>query len=701
MGRSRSTVVGIAALTVLAGMYAVPASGATTYGAVGTKPTVCSSPVSGPASAPAGAVVVNPATDSDLTNKTNAYPAGTTFWLAPGVHTLGTSQYGQVIPKDNDVFLGAPGAVLDGKGLNNFAFTQHAKNVTIQYLTVRNFNAPVDQGVVNHDSGDGWTIADNTMINNHGAAMMAGAGQKILRNCLKDNGQYGINAYQVGDGIAGLTVEGNEIAGNNTDDLETKNPGCGCTGGMKFWAVNGADVRNNWIHNNHSVGLWADTNNNDFLIENNWITDNDSEAVFYEVSYNLTLRNNTITGNTIVKGKSFAARGDNFPVSAIYLSESGGDSRVPARTAKIDIYGNLLSNNWSGVTAWENADRFCNSPANTSSGYCTKSVPSTSTCSSPGINSAPLYSDCRWKTQNVAVHNNSFAFDPTAVGCTNGLCGGMAVLSNWGTYPSWSPYQGQVIEDAVTTKQNNVWSSNVYSGPWKFMAHDTGVNLTSSAWSAAPYNQDLGSTFNGTVTAPAPTPTTSPSPSPTTSPSPSPSPTTSPSPSPTTSPSPSPTTSPTPVQTGNALDANTAGAEASIGQWVNWYSAKPARTTTYKHSGTAGLQITATASYGWGLQLANWPGFTTSAGARNVSFWIRSGSTAANNAVVGLKVTWKNDSGTDLGSTTLNSPKLTSSWQKAAVAATAPAGTTHAWLTLTGSTAVNSIVQVDDIYVGS
>jgi hypothetical protein len=600
--------------------------------------------------------VVNPAVDRDLITKTNASPAGTRFWLASGVHTLGTSSTGQVVPKNNDVFLGAPGAILDGRGVNNFAFTQHASNVTVQYLTVRNFNAPVGQGVVNHDSGNNWTIADDVITANHGAGMMAGAGQKVLRNCLKDNGQYGLNAYQSGDGITGLTIAGNEISGNNTDDLETKNPGCGCTGGVKFWAVNGADVRDNWIHNNHSVGLWADTNNNDFLVENNWITDNDSEAVFYEISYNLTLRNNTFTGNTFVKGKSFASKGNNFPVGAIYLSESGGDARVPARTSKIDIYGNLLSNNWSGITAWENADRFCNSPANTSRGYCTKSVPSTSACSAPGINSAPLYSDCRWKTQNVAVHDNSFAFDPTAVGCTNGLCGRMAILSNVGSQPSWSPYQGQVVEDAVTLHQNNVWSDNAYTGTWGFMAHDTGVALSAHGWTAAPYHQDAGSTFNGTVIS-------------------------------------SPSV--------NILDANTAGAEANVGQWRNWFSSAVARTTSVAHSGTASLQISATASYGWGTQLANYPGFATASGAKHMSFWIRSGSTSANNAVVTLTVTWKNASGGDLGVTTLTSPKLTGSWQQASVAVTAPTGTTRAWLTLTGTTANGSIVQLDDIYVGS
>ena len=447
--------------------------------------------------APAGAIVVDPAVVGDLDKKTEAAPAGSTFWLKPGTHTLGTGQYDQVVPKDNDTFLGAPGAVLDGKGHNDFAFTQHAKNVTISNLTVQNFTSPQDQGVVNHDSADGWTIQNSTIQNNRGAGLMAGAKQKMLGNCLRNNGQYALNAYQEGDRISGLVLSGNEIVGNNTDDWESKVPGCGCSGGVKFWAVNGADIRNNWVHDNRGVGLWADTNNNDFLIENNLIENNDGEGVFYEISYNLILRDNVFRKNALVSGKEFADRGDDFPEASVYLSESGGDSRIPARTSKIDIYGNAFDNNWSGITAWENADRFCNSPANTSSGDCTRLVPKVSTCSTPSIAKSPLVDTCRWKTQNVDVHGNTFTFDPKVVGCTNGMCGRMALLSNYGTYPSWSPYKGDVVQNAVTFKQTNSWHGNTYSGPWKFIPFDTSRTLTSAQWTSAPYGQDACSNFAG------------------------------------------------------------------------------------------------------------------------------------------------------------------------------------------------------------
>ncbi|GAA4539901.1 right-handed parallel beta-helix repeat-containing protein [Amycolatopsis samaneae] len=450
----------------------------------------------GPATAPAGAVAVDPAVKGDLREKTKASPPGTTFWLAPGTHLLGDDRYHQVEPKDGDVYLGAPGAVVDGRKTNNYAFTGHAKNVRIQYLTVQGFTAPRDEGVVNHDSGDGWVIEHSAIQDNDGAGLMAGAGQQVRGDCLRRNGQYGMNAFAEGNRITGLVVEGNEIAGNNTGDWEKRVDGCGCTGGVKFWSVNGADVRGNWVHDNRGTALWADTNNNDFVIEGNVIEGNDGPAIFYEISYNAIIRDNTIRRNNWVEGRKRADGGDNFPAGTVYLSEAGGEPRVPARTDRIDFSGNVLQDNWSGVTLWENADRFCNSPANTSTDSCTRLVPDRARCAAPGIDVAPLRADCRWKTARVEIHDNRFLLDPAVVGCTT-ACGRMALLSNYGTYPDWSPYRGGTVQDAITFGQGNRWYHNTYTGPWTFVAHEPGHVVEFGEWRGAPYGQDRDSTFGG------------------------------------------------------------------------------------------------------------------------------------------------------------------------------------------------------------
>ncbi|MCQ4213321.1 right-handed parallel beta-helix repeat-containing protein [Streptomyces longispororuber] len=472
-------------------------SGAATAGApasVATTAKVCAKPGPGPAKPPKGAVTVDPKVVNDLYTKTQKSPPNTTFWLKPGKHLLEKAQYAQVIPKKGDRYLGAPGAVLDGRKTNQYAFGGHASDVTISSLTVQGFVPPQDEGVVNHGSADGWVIEHSTIQYNSGAGLMTGARQQIRGNCLRGNGQYGINGYKEGDSIRGLVVEGNEIVGNNTDDWEKRRPGCGCTGGMKFWAVNGADIRGNWVHDNLGAGFWADTNNNDFLIENNLFENNNGAALIYEISYNAIIRNNTIRRNNWVEGRRSADRGDNFPFGTVYLSEAGGEPRIKARTDKIDVYRNVLENNWNGITLWESADRFCNSPANTSGSYCTLLVKDTARCKKPAIADPPLYDDCRWKTQRVDIHANRFLLDKSVVKCED-KCDRMAVLANYGTYPKWSPYKGLRVAQAITRKQHNRWHDNTYRGPWTFVVQDPSQALDRAQWQSTPYRQDAGSTF--------------------------------------------------------------------------------------------------------------------------------------------------------------------------------------------------------------
>ncbi|HEY3465545.1 MAG TPA: right-handed parallel beta-helix repeat-containing protein [Amycolatopsis sp.] len=458
-----------------------------------TVAAVCGHVPAGPATAPAGAVVVDPAVRGDLLVKTEASPPGTTFWLAPGTHTLGDGEYDQVAPKDGDHYIGAPGAVVDGKKVNRYAFTGKAGKVTVEHLTVTGFVPPDNEGAVNHDSGPDWTIQANDLSGNSGAAVMAGTRQVLKGNCLRGNGQYGLNGC-CGD-LAGLLVEGNEFVGNNAEDVEKKYPeGCGCSGAMKLWAVNGADIRGNWIHDNRGPGIWADTNNNDFLIEHNVIENNDDNAIFYETSYNAVIRDNVIKGNNVVAGRKYVAEDDSFPVAAIYISESGGEPRVKARTAKIEITGNTLENNWSGITLWENADRFCNSPANSSTGVCTLLQPDVAKCAAPGIATEPLRTDCRWKTQNVDIHDNRFAVDPSVLDCRE-MCARMGLLSNYGTVPEWSPYQAEAVERAITFHQGNRWHDNRYAGPWTFVTEEASRVVEQGRWQGVPYQQDQGSTF--------------------------------------------------------------------------------------------------------------------------------------------------------------------------------------------------------------
>lgn len=95
----------------------------------------------------------------------------------------------------------------------------------------------------------------------------------------------------------------------------------------------------------------------------------------------------------------------------------------------------------------------------------------------------------------MSVHDNEFRVTPANIGRKNECCARQAIIANWGTVPDWSPYRGEVIEEAITLHQNNHFNPNHYVGPRKFMLHDTSQTVAWSAWRAAPYAQDAGSTL--------------------------------------------------------------------------------------------------------------------------------------------------------------------------------------------------------------
>ena len=628
----------------------------------------------GPAAPPEGAVIV-PAGDNSGFDFNRP---GATFWFASGVHTLGDGIYSQIIARDGATYVGAPGAVIDGRNLNLYAFTGTATGVTIRHLTIRNFGRGLDnnnEGVVNHDAGDGWQVEYNTITANDGAGVFLGSDNTVRYNCLKDNGQYGFSMYKPpvegGSAIRNIVLDHNEIAGNNTDDWETLEPGCGCTGGGKFWDVQGARVTNNWVHDNRSVGLWADTNNIDFLFEGNYIADNDDEGIWYEISYNATIRGNTLVNNAWVKG----LHNQGSPAPAVYLSESGGDARLASAVsgaAKIRIQDNYFANNFSGVSIYENANRFCNSNGNTSKGYCTPFVSPTRIpephdydyvdpinaghpCYAQ-IDSEPYRTDCRWRSRNIEVTGNEFHFDPAVVPCEGAdYCGVQALIATGADNLPWSPYTVAGVQDEVMFSAGNRFADNRYYGPWRF-AKRWGERIGFAAWQAAPYLQDAGSTSDqgggGDPGDPGPS--------------------------------------------GNLVDADTATLEGSIGIWSGWYGASVASSDAQAHGGSHALRVDIAEPY-WGVEAANYPGYVASPGSKAVTFWARAGvGVAANPRLV---LDWRAGDGQVLASSVIAIPASDAAWTEASTVVEAPAGTSTVSVTLVGSGSAGASFYLDDLAV--
>jgi Right handed beta helix region len=475
----------------------------------------------GPSSRPRGAVRVRAGNNAHFADA--GLKPGRKYWFAPGVHTLGRSRFSQIQPENGDTFIGAPGAVISGQGRNQFAFVSDARNVTISYLTIEGFIPPEGQGAVNQNLARGWVISRNTIQRNApGAGAMVAGDNTVSHNCLTRNGEYGFSVFgepgspgtsRLTGGPAHVRVIDNEISYNNTCNFEDVSPdpvprsqipapcqgagqntGCGCSGGGKFWRVQNAVVDGNYVHNNYNVGLWADTNNNGFIFKHNYISDNYAEGILYEISYNALIEDNTFSRNA--EGAGPANPG--FPTGAIYISESGGDARVPnsAGIKTLTISGNTFTDNWSGVVLWESADRFCGSPNNSSTGVCTLVAPgvaSIKTCTEKNLAGATaagrpdLYDLCRWKTQHVLVRDNRFQMNTSAVARCRGSansCGENAIFSQYGTSPSWSPYKGTVIERAVTAHAGNRFSANTYTGHWRYLYGSQDGVLSAPQWRA-------------------------------------------------------------------------------------------------------------------------------------------------------------------------------------------------------------------------
>ena len=507
---------------------APPSSASSSSPASGTAPssppvTWCENglPTSPYTSAPSGAVTV-PAGDNSSFNFSNA---NTTYWFAPGTHTLGNGQYDQIGVGNGSTYMGAPGAVIDGQNVNQSAFVGtyndlSDENVTIEYLTIQHFNPNNGSGAVNVNGNNGWTEKYDLMQDNSpGAAMMLGGDNVVSDNCLTKNGEYGFNGYSYVDetygstftgGATNITFTGNDVAGNNTEKTQA-----GSEGGGKFWMNGDVVVTGNYVHNNiDSPGLWMDTDNAGFLVQGNYFANNDGEGLFYEISYNADIIDNTFVDNAIQGGEGNGG----FPTGAIYISESGGNASVPSTYAgQMNIQGNVFQDNWAGVVVWQNSNRYSGDgqdpgtltpPSGTTVASWINNGPSL--CAKNLSETTPVDYNalCQWRAQNVTVQDNTFQFNPSdslyGGQCTQnnscGMNGLFSEVSSTSAYPRWS------VCNAISNNQNNHFQNNTYTGPWTFMYFNQGDSEAPSAWQAGLTNvessgydfpaQDQGSTFS-------------------------------------------------------------------------------------------------------------------------------------------------------------------------------------------------------------
>ena len=309
--------------------------------AAATRGVLTTEPAPAPSCLAGGGVAIGAGDDAQ--SVVNAHGAGTTYIVKAGTHLRNFS----VQPKSGDRFCGEPGAVLDGGRSLASAFSGGATNVTLDSITVQEYN-PGWQGaaIQPQTHASGWVVRNVSALRNGWAGLLAADGMKILGGHYNDNDQLGIGGNEAtGILLDGLdddpaTLDGPELARNHTlhESCEWE------AGGMK-WDVGQVTVRNAYVHDNDCRGLWADINARGALIEHNLVEDNWAEGIFYEISQDAVIRNNRIyrngAGRRLVLGRrhhgglQLQRRGLQQPA----LRQPQRDHRHPAGPARLHPAG--------------------------------------------------------------------------------------------------------------------------------------------------------------------------------------------------------------------------------------------------------------------------------------------------------------------------------------------------------------------------
>jgi len=212
-----------------------------------------------------------------------------------------------------------------------------ASNITLQDLIVEKYASPTNSAAVNLGNSPlgavNWTVTNSEVRWNHGGGIGMDTETSARNNYVHHNCGYGF----MGAGV-NLIVEGNHIASNNIMAGSTNT--CGYesfwgAGGSKWVYTTNLVVRGNFSHHNDGPGLWTDINNIYSLYENNVIEDNARGGIFHEISYDATIRNNTLHRN---------GTGRDFP----WWTTGAGIEVVSSRN--VEVYGNTLVDNWQGIT---------------------------------------------------------------------------------------------------------------------------------------------------------------------------------------------------------------------------------------------------------------------------------------------------------------------------------------------------------------
>jgi hypothetical protein len=255
--------------------------------------------------------------------------------------------------------------------------------VTVEYLDISH-DLHTTTGTIY--TGSGWKIKDNNIHDGYGTpgqgdAIYGGDQGAIEYNCLSKMGDYGVNLFGTND-----IFDYNEIFDTNYE----KDPGCGCSGGGKWWGTLNADIVDNAFIDDGPGGgspVWLDNGNSGTRISGNYFDMSFSSAVDDETGFNLEVAGNLFLDNGWGSGSGDGANSD----GAVNLNSTGGFNVPGSRYEnEVLVSGNQFINNWMGIDIWQAGARSCENsgeggPSNLAdASYCSGGFPNTATTASDG-----------------------------------------------------------------------------------------------------------------------------------------------------------------------------------------------------------------------------------------------------------------------------------------------------------------------------
>jgi Right handed beta helix region len=256
-----------------------------------------------------------------------------------------------------------------------------AADVSVEYLDISH-DLHNTTGTI--FTGTGWTVThddihDGYSTPGNGVAIYGGDQGTIEYNCLSKMGDYGVNLFG-----SNSRFDYNEVYESNY----RPDPGCGCSGGGKWWGTLNADIVGNAFVDDSPGGgapIWLDNGNSGTLISGNYFYRSYGSAIISETGFDLD-----VTGNLFVDGGWGRGSGGcrSNCDGAVNLNSSGGFTVPGSRYEnQVLISHNQFVDDWEGVDIWQAGSRSCENSGEgwpNDAAYCSGGFPTSASTASGG-----------------------------------------------------------------------------------------------------------------------------------------------------------------------------------------------------------------------------------------------------------------------------------------------------------------------------